>query len=107
MAKIIIKKRVDLDFLGKEYEKGYLVFKSISLEQYQKLSADLKELKERDDQAVTFLLNTLRDQYIEGKFPNDKGELEDVSIDDLKDFDMETVINVFNRFTGQELPPKV
>lgn len=103
--KIIIKKRVDLDFLGKDYEKGYLVFRSISLEDYDKLSIELKSVK--DTEAIKFLLETLKKQFLEGKFPNDKGELEDVSVEDLKDFDMETVINVFNRFTGQELAPKV
>lgn len=103
--KIVIKKRIDLDFLGTEYEKGYLQFRSISLADYEKLSSELKGLK--DDTGVNFLLKTLKEHFIEGQFPNEKGELETVEIEDLKDFDMETVIKVFNRFTGQELPPKV
>lgn len=105
--KIVIRKRVDLEFLGKEYEKGYLIFNSISIDKYQKLSGQLKDLEDKPGEAASFLLDTLKDQYLEGKFPNDKGELEDVQPEDLKDFDLETVIKVFNRFTGQELSPKV
>lgn len=103
--KIVIRKRVDLEFLGKEYEKSYFIFRAISLPEYEKYRADLKAVK--DDKAVYFLLDTLKAYFIEGKFPNAEGELEAVEADDLAQLDPDTIVKVFDFYTGQKQPPKV
>lgn len=57
MAKLVIKKRVNLDFLGEEYKDAELVFRSIPLIDYEILMEELpksnirlKELREKQKQ---------------------------------------------------------
>lgn len=101
MAKIVIKKRVGLDFLGEEYKDSYLEFKSLSLAEYQKLLDELKDIEE-GSQSLSKILSILEDQFIVGKFQG-----EDVSKEDLKQFDIETMTKCFELFTGQQTDPKV
>lgn len=101
MANIVIKKRVDLDFLGKEYEGSYLIFKSLSLAEYEKLLDKLQDVGEDGKKSLALVLEVLTKQYIEGKF---KGE--DVAKEDLNQFDLETMTKCFELFTGQQTDPK-
>lgn len=41
MTKIVIKKRINLDFLGDDYKDAYLVFKSIPLPDYEEIQGNL------------------------------------------------------------------
>lgn len=108
--KIVIKKRVNLDFLGDEYKDAYLVFKPITVgAEYDELSQKLDKLQTENNNTnlVKFIRDTVFDKFLEGKFPNDKGELEDVNKEDLGQLDFDTIANVFRRLSGQEPDPKV
>lgn len=98
---IVIKKKVSLDFLGEEYKDAYLVFQSIPLKDFDKLSVEIEEAQ-KDKKAAIFILNSLKKYFIEGKFP----DLDKVTAEDLDGLDQEAVIRCFQRFTGQELDPK-
>lgn len=41
MSKIVIKKKVNLDFLGDDYKEAFIVFKSIPLKDYDKIMDEL------------------------------------------------------------------
>lgn len=100
MANIVIKKRVNLDFLGDEYKDDYLVFKSIPVGEYKKLTANIP--KENDGSQVDFIVDILKDNFLEGSFQN-----EVVTKENIEEFDAETALECFKKLTGQDTDPKV
>jgi hypothetical protein len=100
MAKIEIKKKITLEFLGADYKDDYLVFKSMPLREYEKLLPQLEEAGEDGKKAMPIIKSILEGNFIEGKFQG-----QDVAKEDLADFDLETLIKAFEIFTGQ-VPPK-
>lgn len=107
MSKIVIKKRVSLDFLGDQYKNAYLVFQSIPLADYEKIYEDIpEEGKEGTKKSLTLITEYLDKYFVEGKFPNEKGELEDVVKEDLVGLDKTAAVTCFQRLTGQDVDPK-
>lgn len=104
MGNIEIRKRISLEFIGDEYKEGYFVFRSIPLNEYEQIMKDMDEIKDDNKKSIPFILDLLRDHFIEGKFPIDK-ELKDIAADDLGDIDVATCLEIFRRLTGQ-LDPK-
>lgn len=102
MGKIVIKKRITLDFLGEEYKECYLEFKTIPMKEYEKYVEQSQSNKD-EKKAVTFIVSTLRDLFIGGKFIDE--ELFDVEKEQLDDFDVNTIITVFKILTGQDQSP--
>lgn len=104
MAKILIKKRVELGFLGEEHQKDYLVFRAVSLREYDGLVKKINEMKneEAEKQSTEFIVTLLKEHFLEGKFAT-----EDVGAEDLADFDLETILNTFNLLVGRTLDPKL
>lgn len=102
MAKILIRKKVDLTFLGEEYKDDYLVFKSMPLREYEKLLPELEAIGEDGKKSLVIIKRVLEDNFIEGKFQG-----EDVAKEDLIDFDLITLTKCFEIFTGQASDPKV
>lgn len=100
MANIVIKKRVNLSFLGDEHKDDYLVFKSIPVKEYK----DLEDKRPKDEGLgqVDFIIDVLKDKFIEGTFNK-----ESVNVEDISDLDADTIITCFSRLVGQELDPKV
>lgn len=99
MAKIVIKKRVELGFLGEEHKQDYLVFKAIPVREYKQIISDRPD---ENESQYEYLLKILKGKYLEGSFG---GEV--VNKDDLDEFDAETTITCFARLTGQDADPKV
>jgi hypothetical protein len=100
MATILIKKKVALDFLGKEYEDSFLTFKSMPISEYEKLIGELEGADNKSSLKLT--VKILKDNFIEGKFQG-----EDVTKEDLEQFDIETLVKCLEIFTGQSQSPKV
>lgn len=99
MAKIVIKKRVSLDFLGDEYKESYLTFQSMSIAEYQKL---LGEMTDTDNvKSLKLTLDILKRHFLEGKFLD-----EIVTAEDLDQFDVQTLVSCLEIFTGQQTDPK-
>jgi hypothetical protein len=79
VSKLVIRKRVTLEFLGDEYKDAYLDFKSIPVGDYDKLIDEIKAAGEGDNKkANAAILKILKEYYLGGKFPNDKGVVEDL-----------------------------
>lgn len=100
MAKIIIKKRVSLSFLGEEHRDDYLTFSSIPVKEFRKLIDSKPD--DEDGGQVDFIVDILKDRFVEGKFLG-----EAVAKEDIGDFDAESIVACFGRLTGQDPDPKV
>lgn len=103
---IVIKKRVNLDFLGEEYKDAYLTFKSIPAVDFDEVTTKLKSIEGKEESSLTFLIEILSKYFIEGEFPED-GKLTAVKKEDMGQLDALTLIECFKVFTGQSLDPKV
>jgi hypothetical protein len=73
VSKLIIRKRVELDFLGDEYKEAYLVFRSIPVSNYDKILGEIKGAVTTTKRPMRSCLKILKEYYIEGKFPDEKG----------------------------------
>ena len=96
MAKIVIKKRVELGFLGEEYEKDYLEFSSLPLSEYEKLLDQLEGVQEDNRKSLQLIKDILESRFLSGKFQD-----EEVVKEDLQQFDLETLTRCFELFTGR------
>lgn len=63
MSKIVIKKRINLDFLGDDYKDAYLVFKSIPLPDYESIQDSLP----KSDPRYIELVNKAQDGELDDK----------------------------------------
>lgn len=107
MSKIVIKKRVSLAFLGEEYAKAELVFRSIPIEDYEELIEKSTKADPDDAHAsIGLTKDTLQKYFISGTFPNDAGELEQVTAEDILGLDKMAAVRCFEALTGQNLDPK-
>lgn len=97
MAKITIKKRVDLGFLGEDYKEGYLVFKAAGIDEFAEI-----EKKSQDPDALKFIKDFLGGKFLEGKFPDveDENKLQDFDKDDIGKLDPETILVIFQVLGG-------
>lgn len=102
MATIIIKKRVELSFLGDDHKDDYLIFKSMPLKDYEKLLPELDKAQDDGVKSINLVKKVLEDNFLEGKFGG-----EAVTKDNLADFDLITLTKCFEMFTGQVPDPKV
>jgi len=104
MNKIVIKKRISLDFLGEDYKEAYLEFKAIPMSKYQDY-IERSEVNKDAKTAIPFIIDTLKDLFISGKFPDEKGELFDLTKEDIGELDIEATIRPFKILTGQDQSP--
>lgn len=98
---LIIRKKVTLEFLGNEYKDAYLVFKSIPISQLETLLDKMpKEGDTNNTKSISAMLEVLKEYFLDGKFPNAQGQLEDVTKDDLDNIDADTAIHCFQGLSG-------
>lgn len=83
---IVIKKKVSLNFLGEDYKGSYLIVKSISVGEYEKLS----------DESVK---DTVISRFLDGKIKQD-GEMIDITRDNLEELPGEVFVEAFKAMTG-------
>jgi len=102
MGKIIIKRKVTLEFLGDEYKDSYLTFKAIPVKDYTAMLANLPKDGEDDNgKSITMMLEMLTRYFVEGEFLGDA-----VSKEDMGDIDQETAIHCFETVVGKKSDPK-
>jgi len=104
MSRIVIKKRISLDFIGDEYSDCYLEFKTIPMKDYEQY-VKLSKTESDESSAVEFLTSTLKKLFVGGNFKDDDGKLFDVRADELDDFDITTIVTCFKTLTGQAQSP--
>lgn len=100
MANIVIKKRVNLDFLGKDYADSYLEFKAMTISEYETLVGDMQDMD--NAKSVRKTVEILKSHFLDGKFLDEK-----VDVKDLEQFDVQTLLTCLEYFTGQKTDPKV
>lgn len=101
---MVIKKRISFDFLGEGYEDAYGVFATIPISEYP----DIAKTVDAEDNSVKktqLMLEVVRKKFVSGKFPNDKGDLEDLTAGGF-DPDGELLLTVYNRLMGGTGDPK-
>jgi len=106
VAKIVIKKRINLDFLGKDYEGGFVEFKSLSIKEVQGKLDEIANVGEDNKKAVDMMLKLLSDSFVSGTFVNGESS-EPIEKEDLNDFDVASIIKFFQILSGSEGDPKV
>lgn len=106
---VSIKKRISLEFIGEEYKESYITLKALPLNKYEeyinKTKQIDKESKDKPLEPVYFILNLLKEHFVEGKIFND-GKVQDFQADDFGDLDFPTITKIFNEFTGVNPDPK-
>lgn len=95
MADIIIKKRVDLGFLGEDYKDSYITFRSIPVSEYEDLVKQVDSVEE--SKSLPEIIKILEKYFVDGLFEGQK-----LAKDDIKQFDGETTIKFFETLTGQK-----
>src|ERR1700686_2166877 len=101
MSKIVIRKHVSLAFLGESYQDAYINFRSIPIGEFEEIRAAMRN--NENDLAATFLKPYLQEYFIDGKFPNDEDELEDLAKDDLDGLDAESILECWKGLSGQDI----
>lgn len=104
MGNIVIKKKISLEFLGEEYKDAYLTFSSIPVSEHAKIADKIKSIGEDNDKALEMLTELVAGRFIEGKFPNSEGNLEDVSKEQLTQFPIEVYSEVMGQLQGKVSP---
>lgn len=101
MANIVIKKRVSFDFLGEDYKEGYIVFRSVGIDELGSIEKKADEASAEED-SLKFIKNFLGDKFVEGKFPDveDSNKLQDLDKNDIGKFDPETIMVIFQVLGG-------
>lgn len=103
MAKIFVKKKVNLAFLGTEYESSYIVFKALAVSEYDEISTKFDKATKKE--TVQIIVDLLKANFVEGKFFDGK-ELVELAADNITDLDEGTVAECFAYMIGQKLDPK-
>lgn len=101
MGKFVIKKPVSLDFLGDDYKDDVFVFRGMTVKEFEEYTGKIETAKDDNKQALKLILEALKTHLLEGKI----GE-EEFKPEDFDDFDIAAILELFKRFTGQEISPK-
>lgn len=99
MANLIIKRKLDLDFLGEEHKDSYLTFRSVPVKEYGGLLKKIEAVQDNDATSATeAMLDILKDYFIDGVFDRQK-----VVKEDLDNLDADTVIKCFQTLTNRTI----
>lgn len=105
MPKTVIKRRMSLDFLGDEYKDAYFVFETVPVTEYEQMVNDDKEAGQDRIKSTMIMFERVKSKFVTGKFPDENGELFDVTKEDFS-VDEGTLVKCFQFITGQLLDPK-
>jgi hypothetical protein len=104
MSKLVIRKRVTLEFLGDDYKAAYIDFRSIPVGDYGSLLDTIKTSSDDDKKANAAILQILKEYYLKGEFPNEEGKMESLdSKEELDGLDKDALIECFGKLTGQDI----
>lgn len=97
---LVIRKRVDLDFLGEDYKESYITFKAIPIKDFELIQKTQSEIGEDNIKALHFILENLKKYFIEGKGIDENKKVIDLVIDDIGELDQASIIKCFQALTG-------
>lgn len=102
---LTVRKKVTFEFLGDEYRECYLYFRAIPVKDYTDIQQRLADLQGVD--SIAALIDVLKAYFLSGQFTDEKGELVDVTADDIGNLDKDSIVLCFQRFTGQDDPKEI
>lgn len=88
---LVVKKKLMLDFLGEEYADSYIVLRSISVGEYDKLDGTVRE--------------EVMNRFESGQI-NQDGKMVDITKDNLTELPGEVFVKAFEVMTGN-IDPKL
>lgn len=98
---LVIRKKVTLEFLGDEYKDAYLVFRALPIKDLQEIQDKMPKEDAKDrSQAIPIMLDVLKEYFLSGKSPDEDGNLQDVTKEDLDNLDSSTAIECFQALSG-------
>ncbi len=93
-------RKVSLAFFGDEWKDAYVEFRFLTW-------SDAQAEKERNsgngadaDKYLEQAMETLQHSFVSGKCLNDKGELVELEAQDLKGFDIDALLTLYQRVLG-------
>jgi len=93
-------RRVSLAYFGEEWNDAFVEFRYLTW-------ADAQAEKERNtgnvensDAYLGQAMETLQRSFVSGKSLNDQGELVDLVAEDLRGFDIDALLNLYQRVLG-------
>ena len=92
MTRFKIAKRLDLSFLGKDWEGCYLEFSSIPFSQMEGLS----KLSATPEKVVGEIVSVLEKFFMGGEAIGEDGERVVVKKEDIKEFPFEVIAKIIN-----------
>ena len=96
---MIIRKRVNLDFLGEEYKDSYLYLKALAVKEYPALQAEIDKVEKDQAQALPFIVEQIKSRFLDGKV-----EGKDITAEDLDDFSADVFMECFSQIRGNISP---
>lgn len=102
-----VQKRVDLSFLGAEWQGAELVFSGLTFKETRELAGQDFSVDENDptsaNKSMTFVVKFLTDHFLSGKGYNGEG-LVPIKKEDLEDLPVEAINKSVELVTGQVDP---
>lgn len=105
MANIVIKKRINLDFLGEEYKGGYINFRSLPIKEAQSKLDEINAVGEDTSKAIDLIVVILKESFLDGVYVYE-GDKQNINKDDLDQFDPNSITKFFTILAGQDGDPK-
>lgn len=105
MANIVIKKRINLDFLGEEYKGGYVNFKSLTIKEVEAKLDEIQSVGDDNKKAVDLMLTLLKQAFLDGVYVYEDDK-QDINKEDLEQFDIQSITKFFAILAGQDGDPK-
>lgn len=105
MSKFFVKKKISLVFLGEDYKDAYIILKTVPVTEYEKLFKNTKEMT--NIESTRLALNTIKERFISGEFPDENGKLTSIVVSDLDAIMDEQALNeCYLTILGQRPDPK-
>lgn len=103
MGKLVVRRKVVLDFLGDGYKDAYVIFRAIPVKDYAELLAQIpSDPAEDKGKSMGLMIECLKKYFLEGQVK----EGDKLTADDLDDIDQDTTIRCFQAMSGQNPDPK-
>lgn len=106
MTKFAIKKKIDLGFLGSEWEQCYITLVPLAVKEFEKIQRIAP--KDENDaeagiEAMNAMLDIVREHFVEGK-SFDGTSIVSIDRDDISDLPMEILTLCINSLAGKADP---